>query len=142
MITYDLEKDILLPVSERIKDRADSLLSVQRFINCGIEAWFKVETVAALREKISRLQNHGPDLLLTDGTKIEMKGATNLAPSSIREGLKYGAPCLFLGCTSNLKKFISAMENQSAEVRISELVSVENKMWVVGIAKVSSYSPQ
>ncbi len=95
----DLKNDIFVPVLARMRERAESLHNIKRFPRTGIEAWFKVEIVAVLGNKVKALQNKGPDLKFEDGTEVELKGATDfnktwLIVEPIR---KYGVPCLFLG---------------------------------------------
>ena len=82
--------------------RAGDLLEVKRFLRTGIEAWLKVQVVAALGERVRKLCNEGPDLLLDDGTdagtRLELKAGTNFDRGYFLQPLtKYGAPCLFLG---------------------------------------------
>ena len=102
---YDFDtrlSNILSSVKDRIYGRVDSLDSVFRFKRSGIEAWFKVEVVAALGEQVTSLNNRGPDMTLTDGLHIELKAATDFNPSYYRDGaLKDGVPCLFLGNGEN-----------------------------------------
>ena len=104
---YDLNarlSDILSAVKDKVHHRVDSLDSVFRFKRSCIEAWFKVEVVAALGEQVTSLNNRGPDMTLTDGLHIELKAATDFNPSYYRDGaLKDGVPCLFLGNGENEK---------------------------------------
>lgn len=98
-------KTILAAVAGRVQKHVDSIDSVFRFERTGIEAWFKVETVAALDEigeQVVSLNNKGPDMTLTGGLQIELKAATDFNPSYLRDGsLKDSAPCLFLGSGEN-----------------------------------------
>ena len=96
----DLKRDVFLPVAERLKARKDSLLPLGRFLGSqiGIEAWFKVEVVAALGDEITALNNKGADLSLSTGEEIELKAATDLNLGYIRKGCtRDNVPCLFLG---------------------------------------------
>jgi len=97
-------KRILEAVAKRVQERVDSLDPVFNF-NTGIEGWFKVECVCGLErqgEKVERLQNKGPDLLLKGGLQIELKGASNFSPTYLQSGaLKDDVPCLFLGSGEN-----------------------------------------
>jgi len=69
---------IFEPVKKRVTGRADSLSEIRRLCaNSGIEGWLKVEAVKALSCMVKSVNNQGPDLTLTDGTQIELKGATN-----------------------------------------------------------------
>lgn len=98
MRSDELKEGVFVPISSRIRERLDSLRYVKGFPRSGIEGWLKVEAVAALRGRVTALQNKGPDLLLETGLQVELKGATDLNPSWIRQGaLKYAVPCLFLG---------------------------------------------
>lgn len=129
----DLKADVFEPVAKRIKSRSDSLSSVKKFSRSGIEAWLKVEAVAALDGKIKALQNHGPDLLLTGKVEIELKGATDLSPAWIvGSALKYGCPCLFLGDGQQQN-----VERLLADTRVStlayEIFSDGVNPWVIGI---------
>ncbi len=74
----DLKRCLYLPVAKRLRERADSLRQMRRFPRSGIEGWLKVEVVAALGEKVTTLQNKGPDICLSTGERVELKAATNL----------------------------------------------------------------
>ena len=76
-MALDLKHDIFMPVVARMVDRNDSLRNIKRFPKSGIEGWFKVEIVAALGNKVTSVNNKGPDLTLEDGTYVEIKAATN-----------------------------------------------------------------
>ncbi|MFO8085669.1 MAG: hypothetical protein R6U27_15280 [Desulfobacterales bacterium] len=52
--------------------------------------------IAALDQKIQRLQNKGTDLLLDDDTEIEIKAATDFNKVYLFDPIrKYGYPCFF-----------------------------------------------
>ncbi len=130
----DLKTDILIPVAKRIRERADSLRVVKRFPRSGIEGWLKVEAVAALGDKVKKLQNKGPDLVLQDDLTLELKGATDLNPSWIKGGaLKYNAPCLFLGDGRQPERIAALRADGTIELIGYEVFSDGNSEWVVGI---------
>jgi hypothetical protein len=78
-MALDLRQDIFQPVVARVAKRQDSLADIMRFSYSGIEGWFKVEIVAALGDKVHKLQNKRADLKLWDGTEVEIKAATNFS---------------------------------------------------------------
>lgn len=78
-MTLNLVEQVLDPVARHIETRRDSLAAFHRFQNCGIEGWFKVEVVAALRDRIEGIANHGPDIILrhdAEPVSLELKAAT------------------------------------------------------------------
>ncbi|OQY11988.1 MAG: hypothetical protein B6I30_05730 [Desulfobacteraceae bacterium 4572_187] len=107
-MSIDLKSDVFEPVKDRIIGRRNSLASIKRFPNTGIEGWLKVEVVAALGNKmapVKSLKNKGPDIILEDGTEIELKAATNFQKGFFVGAIrKYGTPCLFLGEGSGFSK--------------------------------------
>jgi len=130
----DIKNEIFKPVAERIRERASSLSEIHRFHCCGIEGWLKVEAIKALSGMVKSVNNRGPDITLTDGTQIELKGATNFDAASIRRGcLKDDAPCLFLADGSNPKK-VKNIENEKVEVKASQIISDGPNNWMVGLA--------
>lgn len=131
----DLEKDIFKPVAERIRKRADSLKNIKKFPRTGIEGWFKVEIIAALDQRVCRLQNKGPDLLLDDDTEIEIKAATDFNKVYLFDPIrKYGCPCLFLG---DGRKPESLTENvtEHFEIVAYEIISDGMNDWLLGLIK-------
>ena len=137
-MSLDLMRDVFQPVFLRITERRDSLREVKRLTNVGIEGWFKVEIVAALGERVSKLNNKGPDLTLKDQTKIEIKAATNFAKSwcVIDPIKKYGFPVLFLADGSDTEKFTDA--DDAFEVIGCEVVFDGANSWLLGMAKPKS----
>ena len=93
-------RKILEAVTQRVTERVDSLDPVFTF-KTGLEGWFTVELGSGLErqgEKVERLQNKGPDILLTEDLQIELKGASDFNPSYLSSGaLKDNVPCIFLG---------------------------------------------
>ena len=92
-------------VAISMSERMAPLCHVETFknvgINVGIEGWFKVEVIHALRnvDPVLNPQNKGPDLVLREGVEIELKGGNGFNIKWYVSGLKYGVPCLFLGWT-------------------------------------------
>jgi hypothetical protein len=68
---FFLKKEVFVPVTERVKDRRDSLLHITRFPRSGIEGWLKVETARALGVRVKKLHNNGPDLQLARSMREE-----------------------------------------------------------------------
>ena len=118
---------ILKAVVQRVTERVDSLDPVFKF-KTGIEGWFKVEFVYALErlgEKVERLQNKGPDILLTGDLQIELKGASDFNPSYLSRGaLKDNVPCIFLG--------------SGEEIHNIEKLKANPRIHVIGIKKIQS----
>lgn len=139
----DLRSVVFTPVLARVKRRAESLREVKRFPRTGIEGWLKVEVVAALGERVRKLCNDGPDLLLNDGTeagtRLELKAATDFNRTYILEPLTtYGAPCLFLGDGSRFKSGSEAAlflkeYRDDFETIGCEVFSDGAGQWVVGL---------
>lgn len=129
----DIKADVFLPVAKRLRDRADSLREMRRFPRSGIEAWLKVEVVAALGQKVAALQNKGPDILLSTGEQIELKAATDLNPQYIREGAtKYNTPCIFLGDGRDPKR-ISQIAGEGVRLVAYDVFSDGANEWVVAM---------
>ncbi len=85
---------ILKQVSQYIsKNGLDSLDIIASYKSgIGIEGWLKVEAAAALKNtnyEIKKIQNRGPDLILNDGTEIELKADNLLSPGFIDSVYKY-----------------------------------------------------
>jgi len=127
-------RKILEAVTQRVTERVDSLDPVFKF-KTGIEGWFKVEFVYALErqgEKVERLQNKGPDILLTGDLQIELKGASDFNPSYLSSGaLKDNVPCIFLGSGEEIHR----IEKLRADPRIHviDIKIIQGKYtWAVG----------
>jgi len=133
-MAIDLRNDVFLPVLAQMRERAESLRNIKRFPRTGIEAWFKVEIVAVLGNKVKALRNKGPDLEFEDGTKVELKAATDFNKSYfILEPIrKYGVPCLFLGDGTGLPEFTPA-SSDDFEVVGWEVFS--DGEWIIGLVK-------
>lgn len=135
----DLLEDILNPVIYRILDRRDSLKDVKRFESTGIEGWFKVEIVAALKNKIAELQNKGPDLLLEDNTEIELKAITDFNPVYFIEGsLKYDCPCIFLGDAGDPKRIAELTSNSGIKIVGYKMFNDGESDWIIGMIRPKS----
>jgi hypothetical protein len=123
---------ILSRIASKVRERVDSLDHVFRFKRSGIEAWFKVEVVAALGDLVVSLNNKGPDLTLSNGMMIELKGATDFNPSYLRDGaLKDKVPCLFLGNGEEERNVNRLKSMTSIHVVGLEFIKGHYK-WVVG----------
>ena len=138
-MTLDLNQDVFQPVLKRVIDRRESLRSVRRFSNVGIEGWFKVEIVAALGDKVISIKNDGPDLILEDKTEIEIKAATSFAKSwCVVDPLqKYGTPVLFLADGANPENLTSG-KNDDFEIVAHEIFSDGMNDWRLGMVKPKS----
>ncbi|HUX97074.1 MAG TPA: hypothetical protein VMV47_15160 [Bacteroidales bacterium] len=136
----DLKCEIFDPVAARIRLRIDSLRNIKRFPRTGIEAWFKVEIVAALGQIVRSLNNKGPDLLLDDGSiqglQIEIKAANDFNPSwcFLDPVRKYGCPCFFLCDGTDPKKLVYKMADDM-EIVAYEVISDGKNDWLLGLVK-------
>lgn len=140
-VTRDRLVRILEAVAVSVGARMDPLKHVERFPNSGIEAWFKVEVFHALHatDPVVRPQNKGPDLVLRDGLEIELKGATNFSIRGwFQKGLKYGTPCLFLGCTKSPEQHVRQLQEDSSFETVGVL-QLRNTGWHVGIIVPCNY---
>ena len=135
----NLLEDILNPVIHRIWDKRDSLRDVKRFESTGIEGWLKVEVVAALRNKISELQNKAPDLLMEDDTEIGLKAGTDFNPAYFIEGsLKYNCPCIFLGDADNHKRIAELTSNSGIKIIGYKMFNDGVSDWIIGMIRPHS----
>ena len=132
MNSSELRIKVFDPVSARVLQNADSLKSVKRFPRSGIEGWLKVEVVAALGSLVCGLRNKGPDIELTDGTKLELKAATDLNIEYIRAGVSEGVACLFLGDASDSKR-LSQLDCDGIKMFVHQLFSDGSSNWVIGL---------
>ena len=130
----DLLEDILNPVTSRILDKRDSLKDVKRLVSAGLEGWFKVEIVAALKDKVRELQNRGPCLLLEDHTEIEIKAGIDFNPEYIIAGsLKYNCPCIFLGDADNHKQIAALTSNRRIRIVGYKMFNDGTSDWIIGM---------
>ena len=137
----DPKQDIFMPVIIRLIKRRDSLREIRRFPAVGIEGWFKVEVIAALGKKVAALQNKGPDLLMDCGIEIELKAATDLNPSYIRNGvLRDNVPCLFLG-NGQEPALISRIPGQGIKMLAYNVFSDGTNKWVIGLITPEKTEP-
>lgn len=133
----DLKSDIFDPVVIRIRQRVDSLRNIKQFNRVGIEGWFKVEIVAVLGKEIESLKSDGPDLLFKDGTKIEIKAATDFHKGFFIDPIRkyeYKASCLFLADGTNPKKLTNNISDD-VEIVAYEVISDGVGDWLVGLVK-------
>jgi|WetSurMetagenome_2_1015567.scaffolds.fasta_scaffold81512_1 hypothetical protein len=138
VMPLDLIKDIFDPVVEKIKQKIESLRNIKPFKGVGIEGWFKVEIVAALGNKVKSIKNSGPDLELEDGTKIEIKAATDFNKNYFFDPIqKYNAPCLFLADGSNPKKLTDNLRDDVELVYevINDPKEGSKGDWLIGLVK-------
>jgi len=135
-MVLDLYRDVFQPVAARLTERTDSLRSIKRFSNSGIEGWFKVEIVAALGDKVISIKNVGPDLILEDRTNIQIKAATNFDKSwcILYPLQKYGTPVLFLADGARPEKFTSG-NNEIFEIVGCQIISDGMNNWLLGMVK-------
>jgi hypothetical protein len=134
-MSLDLKSDVFEPVAARIAERRDSLLNIKRFPRTGIEGWFKVEILAALGNIVKSLQNVGPDLLLADGTQIEIKAATDFHKGFFLDPIrKYGTPSLFLGDGADPTKLTSCTE-PDIDIVGFEVFSDGKNNWLLGLVR-------
>lgn len=128
-----LVEQVLRPVAERMRERADSLSEMPRFEKAGLEGWFRVEIVAILKEKVAAIRNKGPDLILDDGTELELKGATDFNVPYIRSGVtRDNCLCLFLADGSDSSR-IDKVANERIRLIGHETVSLDGHTWVIGL---------
>jgi len=136
-MSLDLKQDVFESVVARLRTLGDSLRRMMRFPNSGIEGWFKVEIVAALGDKVTSVNNVGPDLTLEGGTRIEIKAATTNFGKSwcVTTPLrKYGEPVLFLAGGANPAK-LTRGEDDPFEIVGLEVVSDGANDWLLGMVK-------
>jgi hypothetical protein len=134
-MSLDVKSEIFEPVVERIVARRDSLIHIKRFSRTGIEGWFKVEVVAALGNMVKALQNKGPDLLLEDGTQIELKAATDFHKKFFVDPIrKYSAPSLFLGDGTKPTKLTDCAEPDIDIVGFRVFSDGRNN-WLLGLVR-------
>ena len=139
----DLRSVVFAPVLVQMKKRAGDLRNVKGFPRIGIEAWLKVQVVAAIGKRVRQICGKGPDLLLDDGsnvgTPLELKAATDFNRAYFLEPVeKYGVPCLFLGDGRRFKSGSEAalfLKNERDDVEVigCEVFSDGAGQWVVGL---------
>ena len=132
MNSQELYLKVFEPVAERVIQRKDSLEYMQRFKMTGIEGWLKVETVAALGKLVNKLQNRGPDIVLEDGTPLELKAATDLNNKYLLRGVSECDTCLFLGNGRDKEK-IAQLESDGIKLVAKRFFSIGESEWVVGL---------
>lgn len=137
----EIVKDEVFPiVSNRVKERKNYLIDKQEFPNAqGLEGWFLVQIITALvntKHAVKEFRfGKGPDLLLESGIEIELKGATDFNINYIKNGVKYGTPCLFLANGSN-KNAIRKLElDENVEMVRYETFSDGRNEWIVGLIR-------
>lgn len=143
MVMKEMESEILKDevfpiILNRIKERKDSLISMNsKFRSHGLEGWFKVEIIASLantKHAVKEL-HPSPDLLLESGIEIELKGATDFSIGYIKNGVKYGSPCLFLANGSNKNTIRKLERDKDVKVIRHETFSDGKNEWIIGLIK-------
>jgi hypothetical protein len=136
-----VQKEIFLIVADHIKQKKKSLRPVKNYKNTGIEGWFKVETIVALRDYVKEVRNKDPDLVLeVHETKMEivLRAATDFNPSYIRSGTtKNNTPCLFLGDGSEKEKIEELISDSDIEIVTRETFRDDGNKWIIGMIKPS-----
>src|SRR6266496_1791930 len=102
----DLHK-ILRKVAKEVRKRSDCLRPAGEFPKLGVEGWFKIIVALALQGRISRIRGKGVDVLLRDGTEIELRAGSDLYIGYLVKGITEkptAAACLFLGDGRNPAK--------------------------------------
>jgi len=136
-MTHELKSEVFEPVAKQIIARSDSLLNIKHFQRTGVEGWFKVEIIAALGNMVKSVQNKGPDLLLDDGTLVELKAATDFHKrffvEPIREYREYGAHCLFMGDGTKLNILTNCVE-PDIDIVAFKVFSDGRNDWLLGLA--------
>jgi hypothetical protein len=98
-----------------------------------LEGWLKVEACVALGTRVARLQNNGPDLVLTSGEEIELKAATDLNVGYLSQGAtKYHVPCLFLGDGSDMNR-MRLFADHAVDLIAQHQFSDGKENWVIGL---------
>ncbi|NIT03469.1 hypothetical protein GTO10_00810 [Candidatus Saccharibacteria bacterium] len=133
----DLKKDVLEPIANHIKKKRDSLMELARFKNMGIEGWLKVEALAALGNKVKKVQNKGPDLVFEGpegDIEIELKAATNFQLIWAKDGaLQDGVPCLFLGQGSTREMIEGLKSDERFEIIGYEPFDDGKNEWLIAM---------
>lgn len=133
----EILKNIIFPaILSRIQERKDALVNMIKFKSAGLEGWFRVEIITALantQHAVKEIHNSGPDLLLESGIKIELKGGTDFNINFIKEGVKYGAPCLFIANGSNKNAIRKLERDKDVKVVRHETFSDGKNKWIIGL---------
>lgn len=131
-------KEIFDIVARRVKEKSESLREAKRHKKMGLEGWLKVEAIAALGGKVRKVRNRGPDLVLENDMKIELKAATDFNLEYIKEGAtKYQTLCLFLGDGSDRENIGKLKSEEAIEVVSAETFRDNGNEWVVGMIRPS-----
>ena len=127
-------KEIFHIVAKRVIAKRESLRELKRFQKMGIEGWLKVEAIAALGDKVHKVRNRGPDLVLEDNIEIELKAATDFNPKYIIEGAtKYQTLCLFLGDGSDRNNIEKLRSEEAIKVVSAKIFGDNGNEWIIGI---------
>lgn len=129
-------KEIFDIVARRVREKKESLRELKRFQSMGIEGWLKVEAIAALGDRVQKVRNRGPDLVLEDNIEIELKAATDFNPKYIIEGAtKYQTKCLFLGDGSDKENIEKLRSEEAIKVVSAEIFRDNGNEWIIGLIK-------
>jgi len=146
MASNHTPKEIFVLVADHVKRRKESLREIKRFKNTGIEGWLKVETIAALQDDVTELDEMdiSPDLVVeVHGNKleIELKAATDFNTGYIKNGAtRYASErtfCLFLGDGSDKEKIEELLSDSDIEVVSRETFRDNGNKWIIGLIKPS-----
>lgn len=145
-----LKNEVFPVILRHIEQRKASLVPMKagKFSRTGIEGWFKVEIVAALantEHAVDKLRNKGPDLVLKDGTEIELKAATDFNINGLRTETKKLSKQTFLlfmanGLDKNRIKKLDDFED--IELLCHECFSDGENEWIVGLTRPRMQSPK
>lgn len=113
--------DIITEITENNKETLDNFIKNAESYNHkdrGVEGWFQTEIIAELqKQKIKVEHKHdGPDLIINEKDKIELKMTTCFNPSWTIDGMiVHGAPVLFFsGYLKYYKKDNPKFEEENA----------------------------
>lgn len=140
----NIKSEIFVSMCDRIDQQKDSLPAARRIKFGGIEAWFKVEVLTALGQKVKHVSNRGPDLELQGNIFLELKASTNYRAAWITSSLlrQIADPkwrscyCLFLAEGSNsdtkIKKLI-----EKYRVQVLDYCVINDGFgdWLIGLVE-------
>jgi len=136
-----LPREIVAMVGERIRRRKESLRHVKGYKNSGIQGWFKVETIAALRDYVKEVRDKGPDLVLEiheNKMGIELVAASDSNPFNIKlRTTQFKTLCLFLGDGSDKERIEELLSDRDVEVVTHETFRDDGNRWIIGLVKPS-----
>jgi adenosine/AMP kinase len=141
MMLDHAQKEIFLIVANRIKQKKESLRQVKNYENAGIEGWFKVETIAALRDYVKEVRDKDPDLVLEvheNKMEIELIAATDFNPFHIKFATtKNKTPCLFLADGNEKQKIEELISDKDIDIVSRETFRDNGNKWIIGMIRPS-----